>query len=71
MRCFGKRGTKIEGQAGEPRAKHIHTAEKGLFGKPTNLNNVETWANVPVIIQQGADWGLWKQGAPRRGESVR
>jgi len=46
----------IEGQAGEPRAKHIHTSEKGLFGKPTNLNNVETWANVPVILDKGAEW---------------
>ena len=46
----------IEGFSGEPRAKHIHTSEKGLFGKPTNLNNVETWANVPVIIDKGADW---------------
>ncbi len=46
----------IEGQAGEPRAKHIHTSEKGLFGKPTNLNNVETWANVPVIIDKGWEW---------------
>ncbi|MDY6913628.1 MAG: NADH-ubiquinone oxidoreductase-F iron-sulfur binding region domain-containing protein [Planctomycetota bacterium] len=46
----------IEGFSGEPRAKHIHTSEKGLFGKPTNLNNVETWANVPVIIEKGADW---------------
>ncbi len=46
----------IEGQAGEPRAKHIHTSEKGLFGKPTNLNNVETWANVPVIIDKGWKW---------------
>ena len=46
----------IEGQAGEPRAKHIHTAEKGLFGKPTNLNNVETWVNVPVIVHEGPEW---------------
>jgi NADH-quinone oxidoreductase subunit F len=46
----------IEGQAGEPRAKHIHTSEKGLFAKPTNLNNVETWANVPLIIERGAEW---------------
>ena len=46
----------IEGQVGEPRAKHIHTSEKGLFGKPTNLNNVETWANVPVIIEKGSKW---------------
>jgi NADH:ubiquinone oxidoreductase subunit F (NADH-binding)/Pyruvate/2-oxoacid:ferredoxin oxidoreductase delta subunit len=46
----------IEGLAGEPRAKHIHTTEKGVFGKPTNLNNVETWANVPMIIDKGWQW---------------
>ena len=46
----------IEGQRGEPRAKHIHTTEKGLWGRPSNLNNVETWANVPLIINKGADW---------------
>ncbi len=46
----------IEGFAGEPRAKHIHTTEKGLFGQPTNLNNVETWANVPLIINRGWSW---------------
>ena len=46
----------LEGQVGEPRAKYVHTSEKGLWGKPTNLNNVETWANVPIIINNGADW---------------
>jgi len=46
----------IEGNVGEPRAKHIHTVISGLWDRPTNLNNVETWANVPVIINQGADW---------------
>ncbi|MGD0625106.1 MAG: NADH-quinone oxidoreductase subunit NuoF [Thermodesulfobacteriota bacterium] len=46
----------LEGRAGEPRAKYIHTVERGLYDKPTNLNNVETWANVPVIITRGADW---------------
>ncbi len=46
----------LEGKVGEPRAKYIHTVESGLWGKPTNLNNVETWANVPLIINQGADW---------------
>ena len=46
----------IEGQSGEPRAKHIHTVESGLHEKPTNLNNVETWANVPYIINHGTDW---------------
>ena len=48
--------TSIEGKVGEPRAKYIHTAESGLWGKPTVLNNVETWANVPLIIEKGADW---------------
>jgi NADH-quinone oxidoreductase subunit F len=46
----------LEGKVGEPRSKYIHLAESGLWGKPTNLNNVETWANVPVIIKKGADW---------------
>lgn len=48
--------TAIEGKAGEPRLKYIHTAVSGLWGKPTNLNNVETYANVPLIINNGADW---------------
>jgi len=46
----------MEGKVGEPRAKYTHTTDKGLWGKPTNLNNVETWANVPNIINKGADW---------------
>ena len=46
----------LEGKVGEPRAKYIHTSEQGLWGKPTNLNNAETWANVPIIIDKGADW---------------
>jgi len=46
----------LEGKPGEPREKYIHTVERGLWDKPTNLNNVETWANVPLIINQGADW---------------
>jgi len=46
----------IEGNVGEPRAKHIHTVISGLWDRPTDLNNVETWANVPVIIDRGADW---------------
>jgi NADH-quinone oxidoreductase subunit F len=46
----------LEGEVGEPRAKHIHTVESGLFEKPTNLNNVETWANVPLIVEKGAEW---------------
>ncbi len=46
----------LEGKVGEPRSKQIHTAVSGLNGKPTNLNNVETWANVPLIINRGGDW---------------
>ncbi|PXF51012.1 MAG: NADH-quinone oxidoreductase subunit F [Candidatus Methanophagaceae archaeon] len=46
----------IEGKVGEPRPKYIHTSESGVWDKPSNLNNVETWANVPLIIAKGADW---------------
>jgi len=46
----------LEGKIGEPRPKHVHTVVSGLNGKPSNLNNVETWANVPLIINRGADW---------------
>jgi len=48
--------TAIEGRAGEPRPKYIHTAVKGIWDRPSVLNNVETWANVPQIISRGADW---------------
>jgi len=46
----------LEGKIGEPRAKHIHTSVSGLNDRPSNLNNAETWANVPVIVNRGADW---------------
>ena len=48
--------TALEGRAGEPRPKYIHTAVKGVWDRPSVLNNVETWANVPQIISKGADW---------------
>ncbi len=48
--------TAIEGKVGEPRPKYIRTAVSGLWEKPSNLNNVETWATVPLIIRNGADW---------------
>ncbi len=48
--------TSIEGRRGEPRPRPPFPAVKGLFGKPTILNNVETYANVPRIILNGADW---------------
>ncbi len=46
----------IEGRVGEPRAKYIRSAERGLYDKPTVLNNVETLTNIPVIIDRGASW---------------
>ncbi len=46
----------IEGERGEPRQKPPFPFQKGLFGKPTIINNVETFASVPVILQNGGDW---------------
>ncbi|MCK4369016.1 MAG: NAD(P)H-dependent oxidoreductase subunit E, partial [Dehalococcoidales bacterium] len=46
----------LEGKIGEPRAKYIHMSEKGLWDSPSLLNNVKTWANVPLIINKGAEW---------------
>ena len=46
----------LEGKTGEPRAKYIHTVEKGLWDRPSCLNNVETWANIPLIVNNGAEW---------------
>jgi NADH:ubiquinone oxidoreductase subunit F (NADH-binding)/(2Fe-2S) ferredoxin len=46
----------IEDKVGEPRPKYIHTTDQGLWERPSNLNNVETWANVPMIIEKGAKW---------------
>ena len=48
--------TSIEGNRGEPRPRPPFPAQKGLFGKPTILNNVETYANIPQIIINGSDW---------------
>lgn len=46
----------IEGKVGEPRDKHTHATEKGLWNKPTVLNNVKTWATVPIIMEKGSEW---------------
>ncbi len=56
----------IEGKRGMPRVKPPRTVEQGLFEKPTVLNNVETYANVPKIITNGADWylGIGPEGSP-------
>ena len=59
----------IEGKRGEPRPRPPFPAVKGLWQKPTNINNVETYANVPQIILNGAEWfasmGTEKAKAPR------
>ena len=54
----------IEGNRGMPRVKPPRTVEKGLWEKPTVLNNVETYANVPKIILEGADWFHWSGITP-------
>ena len=46
----------LEGKIGEPRAKYVHSTDKGLYDQPTVLNNVETWAGIGAIIDRGGDW---------------
>lgn len=46
----------IEGNVGEPRPKYIHSAEKGINDKPSCINNVKTWANIPTIMLRGSRW---------------
>lgn len=46
----------LEGRVGEPRPKYVHTSERGVWNRPSLLNNVETFANVPLIINRGAMW---------------
>lgn len=56
----------IEGRPGTPRVKYIRSTERGVWDCPTVLNNVETWANVPLILSRGADWFLSRgtEGSP-------
>ncbi len=60
----------LEGKIGEPRPKDIHTAQDGLWHKPSNLNNVETWANVPFIIRNGSDWFASKGSKNSKGTKI-
>ena len=55
----------LEGKVGRPRAKYVHTVEKGFRESPSNLNNVETYANVPAIISKGPQWyaGMGTEGS--------
>jgi NADH:ubiquinone oxidoreductase subunit F (NADH-binding)/(2Fe-2S) ferredoxin len=46
----------IEGRIGEPRPRPPYPAQSGLWGRPTNINNVKTWSNIPLIIRKGPDW---------------
>ncbi|MGQ9582221.1 MAG: NADH-ubiquinone oxidoreductase-F iron-sulfur binding region domain-containing protein [Thermoplasmatota archaeon] len=46
----------LESRVGEPRPRPPYPAQSGLWGKPTNINNVKTWASVPLIINRGAEW---------------
>lgn len=62
--------TSIEGNRGEPRPRPPFPAVKGLFGKPTVLNNVETYANIPQIILRGADWFSSMGTATSKGTKV-
>jgi len=60
----------IEGKVGEPRAKDVHTVVDGVWHKPTTLNNVETWANVPAIIQNGSSWFASKGSKGSKGTKI-
>jgi NADH-quinone oxidoreductase subunit F len=62
--------TALEGRVGEPRPKYIHTAVKGVWDRPSVLNNVETWANVPLIINEGADWFAQSGTKESRGTKI-
>jgi len=60
----------LAGQVGEPKPKDIHTTDRGFNDLPTNLNNVETWANVPLIINNGASWFGAKGTAKSKGTKI-
>jgi len=62
--------TSIEGKVGEPRPKDVHTVVDGLYHKPTTLNNVETWANVPAIILNGSSWFASKGTQGSKGTKI-
>ncbi|MBU0513437.1 MAG: 4Fe-4S binding protein [Proteobacteria bacterium] len=60
----------LEGKVGEPRPKDVHTVVDGLWHKPTTLNNVETWANVPFIIRIGSAWFAAKGSGGSKGTKI-
>jgi len=60
----------LEGKVGEPRPKDVHTVVDGLYHKPTTLNNVETWANIPPIILNGSAWFASKGSQGSKGTKI-
>ncbi|MGD0780109.1 MAG: NADH-ubiquinone oxidoreductase-F iron-sulfur binding region domain-containing protein [Dehalococcoidales bacterium] len=60
----------VEGKVGEPRPKDVHTVVDGLYHKPTTLNNVETWANVPAIMLNGSSWFAAKGTQGSKGTKI-
>jgi len=60
----------IEDRVGEPKPRPPYPAVSGLWGKPTNINNVETWANVPIIIERGGDWYSQIGSADSKGTKI-
>lgn len=60
----------LEGKVGEPRPKDVHTVKEGLWNKPTVLNNVETWANVPSIMMNGSKWFASKGTKGSKGTKI-
>ena len=60
----------LEGKVGEPHPKDVHSVVDGLWHKPTVLNNVETWANVPSIMQNGAEWFAGKGSKNSKGTKI-
>ncbi|MBM4321302.1 MAG: 4Fe-4S dicluster domain-containing protein, partial [Deltaproteobacteria bacterium] len=62
--------TVLEGRVGEPRPKYVRSNIKGLWNKPTVLNNVETWANVPLVVRHGADWFTRVGTASSKGTKI-
>lgn len=60
----------LEGKVGEPRPKDVHTVVDGLWHKPTVLNNVETWANVPSIIRNGSAWFASRGSKNSKGTKI-
>ena len=60
----------LEGKVGEPRPKDVHTVVEGLWNKPTTLNNVETWANIPSIILNGSSWFASKGSNGSKGTKI-